>query len=342
MPEGAIVGYGTIALGHLRAYVQVPRLRVTSVVDPTASRRLAATQAGLKAYASLEELFARGPVEFLDICSPPDSHHHYIREAVARQVPVVCEKPVFVPSECGYDEILQVVRESQSVVYPCQNYKFAAVFDQVSELIREGALGDVQRVEVRILRSGHALGVPEFDRDWRRRPEQSFGGILRDHGPHALYLALSLAGLRPTEVSCLLGTMSEDGPWETEDTALVHLRCANGAEADLSFSWASARRSSRYAFVGTRGFVTVNDDILTVARAGVVDNRTVTSDFNDSSHAAWFVDMLREFDDLMSRWPESRIRIRSALDEAVLTSVTIDAAYASAAQQGVWLPVGSP
>lgn len=341
---GAIVGFGAIARGHLHGYRGCPDLDVAAVVDTSAQRRgIAVREHGLRAYADLDTLCRSERVDFLDICTPPSSHLTYVEEALRRGLPAMCEKPVFVPGEQGYDELLDRIAASGVVVYPCTNYKFAPVFSHVRALIADGALGDVRHVRVRILRPGHARGVPEWHPHWRRDPAVAAGGILRDHGPHSLYLATGLAGLEPVAVSCLAGRMAanQDSGYEgeqVEDTVLVRILCSAGEEIELSLSWAGTYRDSHYVFGGTRNTVIVHNDELTFTDAGSPMIVTTTSGFDDPSHAAWFAAMFCDFADVLRR-DDAVARAGQLLREAVVSSRVIDAGYASARQGGAWIDV---
>lgn len=335
MLRGAIIGFGSIAQGHLSGYAEVSGLMATAVVDPCDARRDAARSVGLNAYPRLDDLLNESVPDFIDVCSPPDSHHHYIAAAVRHRVPVLCEKPVFVPCEADYASIRECISASGTVVYPCQNYKFAPVFDRVAMVIKSGAIGTVVKVHFGIVRAGHALGVAEWYPDWRRDPTVSYGGILRDHGPHSVYLATSLTGLVPHSVSCILGTMGGTGQWSTEDTALLRMRCG-GSDIEFSLTWSATIRESRYTFVGTAGFVSVENDQLTVSHRGGTLRSSVRSDFDDPSHRYWFAAMFRDFHAAVTRPGEHAGRVRTLLEESMLTTAVIDAGYASAAHGGAW------
>ncbi|MFJ8159109.1 Gfo/Idh/MocA family protein [Streptomyces sp. NPDC094468] len=71
--NGAIIGYGAIATGHALGYRQTDGIDVTAVVDPTPARAEAARSAGLRAYATYEEMIDREAPDFIDICTPPNS-----------------------------------------------------------------------------------------------------------------------------------------------------------------------------------------------------------------------------------------------------------------------------
>lgn len=339
MLKGAIIGFGSIAQGHLSGYEQVPELAVTATVDLCGPRRAVARTHGLDAYACLDDLIAAAIPDFIDVCSPPDSHHHYIAAAVSRRIPVLCEKPVFVPCDRNYASIHDCVQAAGTVVYPCQNYKFAPVFRDLTSVIKSGAIGTVARVYISIVRAGHALGAAEWNPDWRRDPAISYGGILRDHGPHSVYLATSLAGLAPNSVSCLTGSMGSGGGCTTEDTALLRMRCAGGAEVEIDLTWSGSFRDSRYTFVGDTGYASVENDRLTVSRNGTAHHRHVRSDFNDPSHRSWFADMFREFHAAVTDPGPHQNRVQALLEESMLTTAVIDAGYESAAKGGAWCDV---
>ena len=346
--NGAIIGFGFIAQGHLRSYRNGSDLSVTAVVDSCPGRRIAAEHLGLRAYPDTASLFAAEQPQFLDICSPPNTHCPYIDEAVARGVPVLCEKPVFVPGETSYGDMVATILDSGVVVYPCANYKFAPVFAHVRQKIESGELGEVQSVRVRILRRGHARGVPEWHPDWRRDSTVSVGGILRDHGPHAVYLVTSLTGLTPVSVSCIAGTIAPEAYPDSEDTVLLRVRCEGGAEVEVTLSWASAYRDSYYAICGTRSSVIVHNDELLFTRDGRAVQEDVVSEFDDPSHSAWFAAMFTDFAGLLGDPVDTATRLPGLLAEAALCSDVIDAGYVSAAQAGDWValpspaPVGSP
>jgi predicted dehydrogenase len=339
---GAIIGFGFIAEGHLRGYEDRAGLSVTAVVDPSAERRRCAAAGGLRDYADIESLFAAERPEFLDICSPPNTHAAYIAEALRRGVPALCEKPVFVPDESPHWDVVADIVKSGTVVYPCSNYKFAPVFSEVRNKIESGYVGDVTAVRVRILRRGHARGVAEWNPDWRRDPVISAGGILRDHGPHALYLATSLTGLQPTAVSCIAGNLVAPQISGSEDTVLLRVRCEGGAEIEVSLSWASAYRDSYYVISGSKNSLTVHNDDFIVSGGGRISREGVVSEFDDPSHSAWFSAMFADFESLLADPDDAAERLPTLLGEAALCSDVIDAGYASAAQAGEWVGVARP
>ncbi len=338
--KGLIVGFGYIAEGHLHGYRATGDMKPVAVVDVSQKRREAAMRLGLQAFSSVEEALGSVLIDFVDVCTPPSSHLEAIRASIEAGLPVMCEKPVFVPGGSAYDDVLAHVWRGGSLVYPCQNYKFAPIFSRVREILESGAVGVIQHARVDITRNSHARGVVEWRPDWRRDPTFSVGGILRDHGPHAAYLLMSLVEALPREVSVVTGSLARaHGLVKTEDTALVRLRCNEGVECDMSLTWAAGHRSSRYLFAGTDGFVSIDNDILTWSEDGRVIREPVRSDFDDPSHSAWFAAMFADFCRLVRLGAAGVAESIDLISESLDTTAVIDAGYDSARQAGAWKPV---
>jgi predicted dehydrogenase len=337
--QGAIVGFGFIAMGHMAGYSQVEGLSIVAAVDPSPARREhAGTAYGIRAYPTVAELVAHERLDFIDICTPPRTHGEYAALGLSRGLHVLCEKPVFMPAEDRFGTLIDDIWSSDRVFYPCHVYKFAPILHSMRQVITAPGFGDVVGANFRTLRRGHAVGVPEWRPHWRREREISGGGILRDHGPHSVYLAMELTNRTPAAVSCLMGTMSSDGYGDTEDTALVRMRSEDGIETTLTLTWASGHRSTTYSIVGTSGTVVVDGDHLMYTDAGTLVRRTIASGFDDPSHKDWFADMLQDFLEMVA----DPTRQPNVIHEALVTAFVIESAYESAAEGGRWVDVQVP
>ncbi|MFD2765819.1 Gfo/Idh/MocA family protein [Micromonospora eburnea] len=336
--RGALIGFGFIAMGHMAGYEQLDALQIVAAVDVSPERRAAAEAAGLHAYESFADLVANEDLDFVDVCTPPSTHGHYSSLGLAHDLHVLCEKPVFMPAEAGFKELVEDIWRSDRVFYPCHVYKFAPILEAVKEITRAPGFGDVLNASFRTLRRGHAVGVQEWRPHWRREREISGGGILRDHGPHSIYLAMDMTGRTPTAVSCLMGRLQENQYADTEDTALMRMRCDDGAEIDLTVSWGADHRSTTYTIAGASGFVSVDGDNLTYTIEGRTSRSVITSGFDDPSHKSWFVHMLRDF----VRCVEEPGRQDAIMREALLTAFVMEAAYTSAERGGAWIDVEVP
>jgi predicted dehydrogenase len=337
--EGVIVGFGTIAMGHAVGYSQVDNLDVIAVVDPSPARRADATcQFGLRSYASFAEMLDHEDPAFIDVCTPPSSHAKYLRLGMAHGLHVLCEKPMLLPSADSYDLLLAEIRASEQIVYPCHNYKFAPILGLMEKVVGAPDFGTVLSARFRTMRSGHAVGIPDWNPHWRRDPALSGGGILRDHGPHSIYLATHLTRRTPVAVSCLTGNLRRDQYTDTEDTAMLTIRCNDGVQIMLDLTWSAGFRNSYYSVVGSNGSVVVENDDVCYTVGGDVKRMVLPSNFDDPSHTDWFRQMFLDFLDKVAH-PD---RLGALLQEALMTSLVIDNAYTSAADGGCWVTVEVP
>lgn len=335
--RGAIVGFGTIAAGHLHGYLDTEGVEITAVVDTSPLRReLARNKFGLSTYSSLGELTQREPIDFIDICTPPNTHLSYAYTGLSNRLHVLCEKPVF-PTITGTDfEALRAqIGASSAIFYPSHNYKFAPILSELSQICRSDDFGAITGARFRTLRANHAIGVSEWKPHWRREKHISRGGILNDHGPHSIYLALLLTGEIPIAVSCLAGRLAKNEYKDTEDTALLRMVGNNNVQIDLDVSWAASHRNSYYELTGSTGRVVVENDQMTYWLDGRTGTRTLRSDFDDPSHRDWFRRMIDDF----KRVAENPNRQWELTAEAWTTSAAIAAAYRSAAARGEWTTI---
>lgn len=338
--NGALVGCGTIAIGHLAAYQQMQRLTIKAIIDPLAERReqVTARYPSIRAYKTIDELMINEVLDFIDICSPPHTHLDYIRTGLANNCHVLCEKPLLLSVQ-DYKNISLLIKKTNRILYPCHNYKFAPIIQLMKNTVHKNNFGQIIGGHFRTLRSKHAVGVPEWKPHWRRDLTISGGGILRDHGTHSIYIASNICRQAPKSVSCLMGNLRKDGYHDTEDTVLMTLHFGEGVRFIIDLSWASSVRNSYYAILGTAENVFVeNDEFCHKTINGDLIRQTLVSDFDDPSHSAWFINMFSDFIDSIAT-PSRQL---SLLQEALTTSLVIESAYKSGKQDGVWFDVPYP
>jgi predicted dehydrogenase len=338
--QGALIGYGTIGMGHLAAYEQMQNISITAIVDPVLERREQAANRypKMRIFETIENMMDDADIEFIDICSPPNTHYNYIYKGLANQYHVLCEKP-FLLSAKDYKGILSLINTTKRVLYPCHNYKFAPILRLIKEATKANCFGQIISGHFRTLRSGHALGVKEWNPNWRRELAVSGGGILRDHGPHSIYMAYDIVGQIPKSVSCLKGNLQKNGYQETEDTVLMTLNFNENLSFTINLSWAASFRNSYYAIFGTNENIIVeNDDLFHSTKKNGVIRQSILSEFDDPSHKMWFTNMFMDFLNMVksseNQWP--------LLQEALVTSLVIESAYESSKQGGIQIEIPQP
>jgi predicted dehydrogenase len=336
--NGALIGFGKSALSHLAAYVQMRNVAIKAVVDPVASRRELASEAihGVQIFDNIDAMFQREKLDFIDICSAPDSHCHYIEQGLKNHCHVLCEKPLVLRLD-QYRELRRLAHWAQRIIYPCHNYKFAPFIHRLSDAVRSGYLGRLMSGHFRILRNGHAKGVAEWNPDWRRDPKIAGGGILFDHGTHGLYLACHLSERQPLAVSCITGNLNQDPYRSTEDIALLTLDFG-GMNWFIDLLWAANLRRDLYSLTGSLATIIIENDILKHTGVdGSVIGEKVVSEFDDSLRLSSFRAMFEDFKSTMM----NADREYDLLLESLTTLLIINRAYDSAKRGGNWIEIES-
>lgn len=318
MQRGAIIGFGAVAAnGHLPAYLASREAEIVAVVDRTEERRRAAEKAapGIATFATIAELAAGAEIDFVDICTPPALHGEPMLDALKRGWNVLCEKPLLL-DQAELEKVRALSRETGRAVVPVHNWKYAPIIRRATEALRSGAVGELSEVEIETLRLEDCAAVDPANPNWRRNPDIAGGGILMDHGWHAIYLAGHWFGEDPMEVEAELQRATPGG---IEDEARLTLRFPKGV-AKIFLTWRASRRRNTIRLRGGRGEIAINDDRLKIGDEEVRFESGLSA---GSHHADWFEAMLP--DALASfRSPE---KARESFEEAALCLSVIRRAY---------------
>src|SRR5262249_10574055 len=155
MVRGAIVGLGNVALeGHLPGWMRRPDVAIVAATDVEPSRRTAleARAPHARWYAGADELLAREALDVVDVCTPPSTHAHVATAPPRNGVHVLCEKPLVIsPDELP--PLAQLADDRGLVLHTVHNWHHAPIIKRATELIVEGAIGDVRRVVWQTLRT---------------------------------------------------------------------------------------------------------------------------------------------------------------------------------------------
>jgi predicted dehydrogenase len=259
----AVIGSGFIGTVHIEALRRIG-VNLLGLLDATPElTRTRAEQLGLpRAYASLDELLADERVRVVHVTSPNNLHYEQAKSILAAKRNVVCEKPLAMTSAQSA-ELVELAATSGLVNAVNFNIRFYPLNQHVSNLVRDGGVGDVRLV------TGHYhQDWLLYDTDWNWRLETEEGGTLRavaDIGSHWLDLTTFLTGLRVESLMADLATFvpvrqkpvgavetfstersAKTVPVDirTEDVALLMLRFEGGARGAVSVSQVSAGRKN--------------------------------------------------------------------------------------------------
>ena len=316
--RGAIIGFGEVARhGHWPAYASCQDAKIVAVVDRTEERRKAARESlpGVATFATMQELAAGAKINFVDICTPPALHGAPMLDALERGWNVLCEKPLLLDLvELG--KARGLARESGRAVVPVHNWKYAPIVRQATEILRSGAIGQLRGVEIETLRLQDCAVADPDHPNWRRDAAIAGGGVLMDHGWHAIYLAHHWFGEEPLEIRASLHRPSPKG---VEDEATLTLVFPSG-HAKIFLTWRSDERRNTMRLIGERGEIAIDDDTLRIAEESIQFESGLSA---GSHHSDWFAAMLPDVIASFQR-PESALE---SFEEAALCLSVIRRAY---------------
>ena len=318
MLRGAIIGFGEVARhGHWPAYAESADVKIVAVVDPTDGRRQIARESlpGVAIFSTIEELAAGPEIDFVDICTPPALHGEPMLDALKRGWNVLCEKPLLLDM-VELEQARSLAREIGRAILPVHNWKYAPIIRHATELMRSGAIGQLREVEIETLRIQDCAVADPDHPHWRRDPAIAGGGVLMDHGWHAIYLARHWFDEAPGEVCASLHRPTPEG---VEDEATLTLSFPNG-HAKIFLTWKANVRRNTMRLIGERREIAIEDDTL---RSGSDSIRFESGLSAGSHHADWFAAMLP---DVIAAFRQPA-RALASFDEAALCLSVIRRAY---------------
>ena len=318
MLKGAIIGFGEVARnGHCPGYGASGEVEIVAVVDRSAERRKIGQESlpGVATFSSIEDLADETEIDFVDICTPPALHGEPMLDALARGWHVLSEKP-FLLDLVELEKVRGVARERGRAVVPVHNWKYAPIVRRATEMLRADAIGELRAVEIETLRVQDCAAADPDRPNWRRDPAIAGGGVLMDHGWHAIYLARQWFGTEPTDVRATLHRIANAG---AEDEATLTLAFPGG-RAKIFVTWRADTRRNMMRLVGERSAITIDDDTLRVGRESIPFENALSA---GSHHADWFAAMLP---DVIASFREPKLSWE-AFEEAALCLSVIRRTY---------------
>jgi predicted dehydrogenase len=333
--RGAFIGFGHVAAqGHIPAWRSRDDVVIVAATDVLAARR----ETFLKAcpngrwYDGMDDLLSGEMLDFVDICTPPSSHAGLIKQALDANLHVLCEKPL-VTRLADAQLVTAAAARSGRIVHAVHNWLKAPICLKISALIADGAIGDVRSIRWRTLRTQPAAAVAGAGgTNWRVDPAIAGGGILFDHGWHALYCIVRWGGA-PRGIAATL-EKRRFRKWPLEDTATVVLDLVSGT-AEIYLTWAAEERANLIDIEGERGVISVARDRVVLQTKSREHQWSCPPSLSEGSHHQdWFNGVAEDFRGAAAAGQKGN------LEEAVLCAQLVDLAQRSSAAGGIRLAIG--
>lgn len=162
--QGIIVGSGHFAHIQMDAWQHVKGGSIIAVVsqDIEGAKKLAEAYQipHWGADSDIEGLMDQLKPDFLDICTPPDSHYKYAKLAADHGISVLCQKPV-APSQEESEQLVRYCRDKGVPIMINENWRWQGWYREIRQIIDSGQLGRLFRVYF-AMRPGDGFGPAPY------------------------------------------------------------------------------------------------------------------------------------------------------------------------------------
>lgn len=209
MLRAALIGFGGIAKAHRKAFTNLERRGIATLVcahdiNPkafTAKIKINIDAEEVQAeehinfYTDLDEMLEKEQIDFIDICVPSYMHSKITCDVLRRGYHVMCEKPMALHyKDCT--EMIRASEESGKELMIGQCLRFYPAFDYIKEAINDERFGKVIGAFFSRISTPPIWG---WD-NWFMDPQRS-GGCVTDLHVHDVDIIRHLFG-EPEAISC--------------------------------------------------------------------------------------------------------------------------------------------
>lgn len=228
--RGAIIGCGFWAQYQIAAWLELDHVELVAVYNRTRSKANdLARRFGIPAvYDDIGALFENEHLDFVDIITDVDTHAFFVKEAIKRSIPVICQKPM-APDVNVSRELVRLGKNTCVPFFIHENFRWQTPMRRLRTLLDEGRIGKV--FKARIAFCSH---FPVFDNQPFLASLERF--ILMDIGSHVLDIARFLLG-EAKSMYCLTNTINPR--IKGEDVADILMEMRSGAHCAVELSYAS-------------------------------------------------------------------------------------------------------
>jgi myo-inositol 2-dehydrogenase / D-chiro-inositol 1-dehydrogenase len=162
-----IIGCGSMGREHIENLRALGGSEVTAIADPTAaSRDSAAALAGgkVKLFDDHKDLLASGLCDALVIASPNFTHISVMRDALATDLHILCEKPLVTKIADGVELIERAKAKKNGIVWVAQEYRYMPPVAEMIRIAHAGGVGTMHQVAVREHREPFYPKVGDWNR----------------------------------------------------------------------------------------------------------------------------------------------------------------------------------
>ena len=232
-----IIGCGSMGREHIENIRAMGGAVITAVSDPHAASRDAASallDGQVQLFEHHGELLKSGLCDAVIVASPNFTHIDVMRDALATELHILCEKPLVTRIAEGV-EMIERAKNRKAIVWVAQEYRYMPPVAEMIRIAHDGGVGTLHQVAIREHREPFYPKVG----DWNRFSANT-GGTLVEKCCHYFNLMDFILKEKPSRVFASGGQrvnhLDEKYGGKTPDmldSAYVIVEYPSGARASL-------------------------------------------------------------------------------------------------------------
>lgn len=269
-----IIGIGNMGSGHAKNIVagKVTNGELVAICDIDQAKLDKAPEIygeNISLYAEVEAFLKDEKIDAVVVATPHYDHPPLAIKAMNAGKHVLIEKPAGVYTK-QVEEMNEVANGSDKVFAIMYNQRNRPAHIKVKELIDDGELGEIRRVNW-IITNWYRPQSYYNSGGWRATWAGEGGGTLINQNPHQLDLIQWLCGMpKRVRAFCAFGKMHDI---EVEDDVTAYMEYENGATGVYITSTSDAPGTNRLEITGDRGKIVLEDNKLTFWRLRVSERQ---------------------------------------------------------------------
>ena len=250
-----VVGAGHAGKLHLRALKHLNNVEIKTICDMNQDVvSKVAQEFGIPKYhIDFNTMLSETKLDFITICTPPNSHASLCIKAIESGVHVLVEKPFTQTTQEALSILNALENNNNNVkVGVIHNSLFSRVTQKAIELVKNGEIGNILNVNI--------IETAPFNADpfitnmdhWHHKIP---GGRICESLPHQVYLAQEF--IQTPKVSNILAKKLGNAHWVSFDEALITLESDS---ASGTIHWSRNAGIYEYAvyLIGSEGTIRIN------------------------------------------------------------------------------------
>lgn len=266
----AVLGAGHMGADHVRRLARsVAGARVVAVADPDRARGEAAAAGieGVRVHADALAALAEPGVRAVLVASPDHAHEEALLAALARGLPVLCEKPLAADARAALRVVEAEARGGRRLIQVGFMRRYDAEYRGLKALLDSGGIGRPLMLHCR-------------HRNVSSPPHFTSAMLISSSVSHEIDAARWLLGQEVTAVTVLRPRPSAGAPAGLQDPQLVLFETSGGALVDVEvFVNCGFGYEVTCEAVGERGSARIGAEPGLVVRAAGRAHQDITQDY---------------------------------------------------------------